>query len=88
MTQPFQGCSRSPCRPRVASPQPWADIRSPLGQKSALPNPGTLKPEEPFILTGIKIVLDSDSGVIGPGSVDILSKSLYLICLFPARLYK
>ena len=38
MTQPFQGWLRSPCRPRVAARQPWADIRSPLGQKSALPN--------------------------------------------------
>nr|VFK55239.1 MAG: hypothetical protein BECKTUN1418F_GA0071002_10661 [Candidatus Kentron sp. TUN] len=30
MTQPFQGWLRSPCRPRVALQQPWADIRSPF----------------------------------------------------------
>nr|VFK63708.1 MAG: hypothetical protein BECKTUN1418D_GA0071000_12232 [Candidatus Kentron sp. TUN] len=49
-TQPRWGWIFVRSLPRVAaSPQPWANIRSPLwGQKSALPNPpGTLKPEEP-----------------------------------------
>nr|VFK56745.1 MAG: hypothetical protein BECKTUN1418F_GA0071002_109418 [Candidatus Kentron sp. TUN] len=48
-TQPRWGWIFVRSLPRVAAAQqPWADIRSPLGQKSALPNPpGTLKPEEP-----------------------------------------
>ena len=48
-TQPRWGWIfvRSPSQSSCCE-QPWADIRSPLGQKSALPNPpGTLKPEEP-----------------------------------------
>nr|VFK55744.1 MAG: hypothetical protein BECKTUN1418F_GA0071002_10739 [Candidatus Kentron sp. TUN]VFK65487.1 MAG: hypothetical protein BECKTUN1418E_GA0071001_11084 [Candidatus Kentron sp. TUN] len=49
-TQPRWGWIFVRSLPRVAAAQqPWADIRSPLGQKSALPNPpGTLKPEEPI----------------------------------------
>nr|VFK53545.1 MAG: hypothetical protein BECKTUN1418F_GA0071002_102321 [Candidatus Kentron sp. TUN] len=48
-TQPRWGWIFVRSLPRVASPQPWADIRSPFrAKKSALPNPpGTLKPEKP-----------------------------------------
>nr|VFK59284.1 MAG: hypothetical protein BECKTUN1418D_GA0071000_10991 [Candidatus Kentron sp. TUN] len=66
-TQPRWGWIFVRSLPRVAAAQqPWADIRSPLGQKSALPNPpGTLKPEEPKIClkrrNGIRILIQGEN---------------------------